>query len=1229
MFLMFSVASWNIRGLNRSPKQKEVRQVVNDNNLSVCAILESHVDVSVVYDTCRKVCSRWKWTSNGNICDKGSRIILGWNDDIVDVMIMSQTNQVMHVQVNIRADNKTFYCSFVYADNYYINRRALWRNLICHASFMRNRPWVVLGDFNAALNLEDHSNGGYTPDISMREFKDCVQSMEVADVNRTGLHFTWNQKPKGSRGTLKKIDRIMGNVQFSDTFPGSFAIFQPYRISDHSPCVLRIPHVAKLKPKPFKFSNFLVHKQGFLDMVASGWNNNINGCAMYRIVKRLKGLKSPCRKLLHNQGNLHDRVGKLRKELDEVQMAIDKDPFNSALREEHAHYLIAFKEATLDEERFLKQKSKVQWLDAGDSNTAYFHNIVKSKCARNRIELVRDAGNILHEGNAVAGAFVSHYEQFLGVEGDCSPLEDHDLFSNVLDQHMADYMVRNVTDADIKEALFSMGDDKAPGPDGYTAAFFKKAWNVVGKDVTSAIRDFFTNGKILKEINHTIISLIPKVPTPSKINDYRPISCCNVLYKCISKIIANRIKEGLGSLVSINQSAFVPGRRISDNILLTQELMRNYHRGRGPPRCAFKVDIQKAYDTVDWNFLRSILIGFGFHYKMVEWIMVCVTTTSYSICVNGDLHGWFNGKRGLRQGDPLSPYLFTLVMEVLTLILQKKVNNSPEFQFHHLCEQQRILNLCFADDLFLFARGHPDSVAVIMQALEEFKNVSGLVPSIPKSTAFFCNVPTALKASILQSMPFAEGSLPVRYLGVPLISSRLLYRDCKVLVEKLESRVNDWRNKFLSLAGRLQLIRSVLSSMHIYWASVFILPSRIIHDLEQLLRGFLWCQGEMKRGKAKVAWESVCKPKQEGGLGIRRLADFNNALMTTHIWSILTHKESLWVRWIHSYKLRGRSFWDVPCLGDVSWGWRKLLAIRPKVRPYIWHKINNGRTTSVWFDMWCEISPIRNLLTNRDIIRAGFSLTDSVYDVLTHGNWRWPADWSTRYQNLFNIPVPNIVDEMEDRILWRDLEGTFRPFSVACAWDSLRMRSDLVEWVNVTWFPHCIPRHAIHLWLVIKHKLKTQDRLRESDVGPDVDLSLLRCPLCEVVPDSHPHLFFECQFSMQVWLQIRLLAGMDGVPPIMDDVLMAIIPTSKGRSVPSIISRLVLAATSYYIWLERNSRLFKRKKSTVDEVVQVIVHTIRLKLVTFKFKKITSRSRLLLDKWKIPSSCIIHEGSAG
>nr|GEW66392.1 putative RNA-directed DNA polymerase [Tanacetum cinerariifolium] len=283
-----------------------------------------------------------------------------------------------------------------------------------HFVLMRDNPWTLMGDFNAALNLEDHSSGGYEPNVAMRDFKERVNHMEVMDINYVGIHFTWNQKPKGSNGVLKKNDRIMGNLKFNDDYPGSFAIFQPYRISDHS---------------------------------LSGWNLHLDGFNMYRVVKRLKGLKSLFRKLLNDQ------------------------------------------EAALDEECFLKQKSKVEWLNVGDSNTTYFHSIVKSKCAKSHIEMVRDASNNFYEGNDVADAFVKRYESFLGSAGNVSLLDDHDLYERVLDTSKADNMVRGVMDSKIKNAMFSIRGDKAPSPDGFTVAFFKKAWDVVGTDITCVIRD--------------------------------------------------------------------------------------------------------------------------------------------------------------------------------------------------------------------------------------------------------------------------------------------------------------------------------------------------------------------------------------------------------------------------------------------------------------------------------------------------------------------------------------------------------------------------------------------------------------------------------------------------------------------------------------------------------------------------------------------------------------------
>ena len=238
----------------------------------------------------------------------------------------------------------------------------------------------------------------------------------------------------------------------------------------------------------------------------------------------------------------------------------------------------------------------------------------------------------------------------------------------------------SVTEEEIREVFWSLKNGKAPGPDGYSVGFFKGAWDVVGQEVVAAIKSFFSSGELLKEINSTTIALVPKIPNPERVGDYRPISCCNAIYKCISKILANRIKKVLPDLIDPVQSAFVPGRRISDNIFLSQELLRGYHRDSKDPRCAMKIDIMKAYDNVRWDFLFDTLEAMGFPEKFINWVKACVTSPSYSICINGNLNGYFMGRKGLRQGDPLSPYLFVIVMEMLTRILAEKACNG-QFKF--------------------------------------------------------------------------------------------------------------------------------------------------------------------------------------------------------------------------------------------------------------------------------------------------------------------------------------------------------------------------------------------------------------------------------------------------------------------------------------------------------------------------------------------------------------------
>ncbi|GKD50599.1 hypothetical protein Tco_1279575 [Tanacetum coccineum] len=263
------------------------------------------------------------------------------------------------------------------------------------------------------------------------------------------------------------------------------------------------------------------------------------------------------------------------------------------------------------------------------------------------------------------------------------------------------------------------------------------------------------------------------------------------------------------------------------------------------------------------------------------------------------------------------------------------------------------MNCQLLNDLFLFTRGELDSAKLIMDALDEFKMVSGLVPSIPKSTAFFCNVPNHMKMSILNIMPFLEEELPIKYLGVPLNSSRLLNKDCKLLVEK---------------------------------------------------------------GRAKVAWEDICLPKKEGGLGLRSLEVFNLALMTTHIWSIASNRESLWVRWIHTYKLQGRTIWDIQPKGDMSWGWRKLLQLWEFMKPFFWVEIGNSLNASLWYDRWCSLCPLIQYLSPRDITKEGYTLQARVADLLVNGAWNWPQAWLSKAPNIGTIATPNLSDTLHDHL---------------------------------------------------------------------------------------------------------------------------------------------------------------------------------------------------------------------
>ena len=260
--------------------------------------------------------------------------------------------------------------------------------------------------------------------------------------------------------------------------------------------------------------------------------------------------------------------------------------------------------------------------------------------------------------------------------------------------------------------------------------------------------------------------MVPKSANGSSPSDYKPISCCNVIYKVIAKILVGRLAHALKDIVRPMQNAFLGGRFMSDNINLVQELLRHYGRKRSSPRCLLKVDFKKAFDSVQWEFLANLLRHLGFPAHFVLLVMECVSTASFSIAANGDIHGFFLRKSGVRQGDPLSPYLFICCMEYFSRML-KLASQQEGFRFYPRCAVQGISHLVFADDVLLLSRGDFTSVHCLPQQLTLFGQTFGLDINPQKSSIFFFGVGNIPKQSILTASGFREGCFPFTYLGVP------------------------------------------------------------------------------------------------------------------------------------------------------------------------------------------------------------------------------------------------------------------------------------------------------------------------------------------------------------------------------------------------------------------------------------------------------------------------------
>ncbi|KAJ9704891.1 hypothetical protein PVL29_003103 [Vitis rotundifolia] len=937
--------------------------------------------------------------------------------------------------------------------------------------------------------------------------------------------------------------------------------------------------------------------EGFKDLILSWWRGvEIRGSASFRLAAKMKEIKQKlkiwnrevfgrldCNKSLAlQQVDFWDRV-----EMERT-LTVEETELKKEARENYKKWVLL-------EETHWRQHSREIWLREGDKNTGFFHRMANAHRRNNTLDRVKINGVWLTEEQEVregiAHAFHQSLSEETGWKADIGMIQ-----LDQINQQEAENLETPFSEAEIHSALLEMNGDKAPGPDGFTMAFWQYCWDFAKEEILEMFLEFHENGSFLKSLNNTFLVLIPKKIGAEELGDFRPISLVGGIYKLLAKVLANRLKRVVGKVVSPAQNAFVKGRQILDASLIANKVIDSWQK-RKEKGLICKLDIEKAYDSINWQFLMKVLEKMGFGHKWRGWIWSCLSSAKFSVLINGVPAGFFPSSKGLRQGDPLSPYLFVMGMEVLDVLIRRAVEGG----FLSGCNIRggrrpplHIAHLFFADDTIVFCEPNKEHLTYLSWILFWFEAASGLRINLAKSEIIPVGEVDEIEELAVE-IGCKVGTLPSLYLGLPLGAPSRASSVWDGIEERFRRRLALWKRQYISKGGRVTLIKSTLASMPIYQMSVFRMPKVVAKRLEKIQRDFLWGGGNLEGKIHLVNWEVVCSDKSKGGLGLRSLVILNKALLGKWIWRYACDKDSLWKQVIMTkYGQEGHGWRPKKASGAGGVGvWKEIL----KESEWCWGNMGflagKGSKIRFWTDTWCSDSALSQCFPSLFAMAAHRSSTvEEMWDTSSgQGGWNlnflrdfndWEVDLVGNLLHILRGYRPSLE---EDMVKWKgERNGLFK---IKEAYRLLANHNSTNFPSRHVWMDRVPTKVAFFVWEATWGKVLTLDRLQRRGLQlPNC------CFLCGCEEETVNHILIHCIVVRNLW---DIVLGLVNVKWVFPETVKEVLYSWKGPFVGKKrrkVWNFIPLCIFWTVWKERNRLAFRGGVLNVQKLKNFFVCTL-------------------------------------